>query len=60
MHTGAHMTQPTQPIRAALYARVSTNGQTTENQLLELRQAAQRLGWVNIQSAPTPLRVVCF
>jgi DNA invertase Pin-like site-specific DNA recombinase len=33
-------------IRAALYARVSTDGQTTENQLLELRAAASRLGWV--------------
>ncbi len=35
----------TRPMRAALYARVSTNGQTTENQLRELRQAANRLGW---------------
>lgn len=35
----------TRPMRAALYARVSTNGQTTENQLRELRQAADRLGW---------------
>lgn len=33
------------PIRAALYARVSTDDQTTENQLLELRAAASRLGW---------------
>jgi DNA invertase Pin-like site-specific DNA recombinase len=31
--------------RAALYARVSTDRQSTENQLLELRLAAQRLGW---------------
>jgi DNA invertase Pin-like site-specific DNA recombinase len=33
-------------IKAALYARVSTDEQTTENQLLELRAAAKRLGWV--------------
>ena len=39
------MTQPTHTLRAALYARVSTNGQTTENQVRELRQAAARLGW---------------
>jgi len=29
----------------ALYARVSTDKQSTENQLRELRQAAERLGW---------------
>ena len=39
------MTKPTQPLRAALYARVSTDRQSTENQLRELRQAAERLGW---------------
>jgi DNA invertase Pin-like site-specific DNA recombinase len=31
--------------RAALYARVSTGGQTVENQLRELRAVAKRLGW---------------
>jgi DNA invertase Pin-like site-specific DNA recombinase len=31
--------------RVALYARVSTDLQTTENQLLELRAMAQRSGW---------------
>ncbi len=31
--------------RAALYARVSTGGQTTENQLRELEAGAGRLGW---------------
>jgi DNA invertase Pin-like site-specific DNA recombinase len=30
---------------AALYARVSTDGQTTENQLRELREVANRMGW---------------
>jgi DNA invertase Pin-like site-specific DNA recombinase len=33
------------PRRVALYARVSTTGQSTENQIVELRQAAERLGW---------------
>jgi DNA invertase Pin-like site-specific DNA recombinase len=33
------------PRRAAIYARVSTDGQTTENQLRELRIAAERNGW---------------
>ena len=32
--------------RAAIYARVSTDGQTTENQLRELRMVAKRSGWV--------------
>ncbi len=31
--------------RVALYARVSTDRQSTENQLRELRDAAARLGW---------------
>ena len=31
--------------RVALYARVSTDGQTTENQRRELRAAAERNGW---------------
>ncbi len=31
--------------RAAIYARVSTHGQTTENQLRELRDVAERSGW---------------
>jgi len=31
--------------RVALYARVSTDGQTTDNQLRELRGAAARQGW---------------
>lgn len=31
--------------RAAIYARVSTSGQTTENQLRELRAVAERNGW---------------
>ena len=31
--------------RAAIYARVSTDGQSTENQLRELRAFAKRSGW---------------
>ena len=31
--------------RVAIYARVSTNGQTVENQLLELRAVAKRQSW---------------
>ena len=31
--------------RVALYARVSTDSQTTENQLVELRAVAARAGW---------------
>lgn len=39
------MNQDTNHLRAALYARVSTDRQSTVNQLRELRQAAERLGW---------------
>jgi DNA invertase Pin-like site-specific DNA recombinase len=35
----------TTPRRAALYVRVSTDGQTVDNQRLELEQAAERAGW---------------
>lgn len=37
--------KPVEPRRAALYARVSTDRQSTENQLRELRDAAARQGW---------------
>jgi DNA invertase Pin-like site-specific DNA recombinase len=33
------------PLRVALYARVSTTDQTTDNQLLELRRYAKARGW---------------
>jgi DNA invertase Pin-like site-specific DNA recombinase len=39
------MTKTIQPQRVALYARVSTDKQSTENQLRELRDAAARMGW---------------
>ena len=32
-------------MKTAIYARVSTDGQTTENQVLELRKASERMGW---------------
>jgi len=32
-------------MKAAIYTRVSTTDQTTDNQLLELRSAAERQGW---------------
>jgi len=35
--------------QAAVYARVSTTGQTLENQLRELRQAAKRHGWTVVK-----------
>lgn len=35
--------------RVALYARVSTDSQTTENQLRQLRQVAERHGWSVVQ-----------
>ncbi len=36
--------------RAAIYARVSTsNGQTPENQLAQLREVADKAGWTVIE-----------
>ena len=35
----------TRPLRAALYASVSTNDQTTDNQLLELGRYVEARGW---------------
>ena len=32
-------------MKAAIYARVSTSNQTTDNQTLELEKAAERQGW---------------
>lgn len=40
------MTASNQAKRVAIYARVSTEQQTTDNQLLELRGVAERMGWV--------------
>jgi DNA invertase Pin-like site-specific DNA recombinase len=38
------------PRRAALYLRVSTDGQTTENQRRELLETSERRGWVVAQT----------
>jgi DNA invertase Pin-like site-specific DNA recombinase len=35
--------------RAAIYVRVSTDRQTVENQLSELRQIAERRGWAVVE-----------
>src|ERR1700687_2699891 len=36
--------------QAALYVRVSTDGQTVENQTRELRQIAERRGWKGVET----------
>jgi DNA invertase Pin-like site-specific DNA recombinase len=38
------------PRRTALYLRVSTDGQTTENQRLELTTVAERAGWEIVEA----------
>lgn len=43
------MTSTNQAKRVAIYARVSTGSQTTENQLSELRVVAERMGWVIVE-----------
>ena len=45
----ARTVKTTEPHRVALYARVSTDKQSTENQLNELRTSAARLGWVVVE-----------
>lgn len=42
----ARFASPINGRRAALYLRVSTGGQTTDNQRLELEAVAERCGWV--------------
>ena len=41
------------PTRAAIYARVSTNEQTAENQLLDLRRYATERGWTEEEFVDT-------
>ena len=42
------MNNSNKAVRAAIYARISTNGQSTEPQLLEVREYAARKGWTVI------------
>ena len=35
--------------RVAIYARVSTDSQTTDNQLIELRAVAEKMGWIVVE-----------
>lgn len=48
------MGEVVKPLRAVLFARVSTDdrGQTTESQLLALRDVARRLGWEVVAEVP--------
>lgn len=43
------MTSLNKSKRVAIYARVSTENQTTDNQLIELRAVAERSGWVIVK-----------
>ena len=45
------------PRRAALYVRVSTDHQSVENQIRELRQVAERRGWQVVEIYRTPALV---
>ena len=38
------------PKRAALYVRVSTDHQSVENQVRELKQVAERRGWTVVET----------
>jgi DNA invertase Pin-like site-specific DNA recombinase len=44
-----HPEEADMPKRAAIYVRVSTDKQTVENQIRELRQIAERRGWEVVQ-----------
>jgi len=40
---------PNAPLRVAIYSRVSTDHQTTENQERELQAIADRIGWTVVK-----------
>ena len=42
-------TKPARPVRVAIYSRVSTDHQTTENQERELHAIADRMGWTVVK-----------
>ena len=44
------LTRPSRPVRVAIYSRVSTDHQTTENQERELRAIADRMGWTVVKA----------
>src|SRR5437764_953071 len=44
------MIKKSKPVRVAIYARVSTDEQTTENQERELREIAERGGWEIVET----------
>ena len=41
--------KPARPVQVAIYSRVSTDHQTTENQERELRAIADRMGWTIVK-----------
>ena len=41
--------KPASPLRVAIYSRVSSDRQTTENQERELQAIAGRLGWIVVK-----------
>src|ERR1700733_3368903 len=50
-HRGASTmpAKPIRPVRVAIYSRVSTDHQTTENQERELHAIADRMGWTVVK-----------
>jgi DNA invertase Pin-like site-specific DNA recombinase len=44
-----HAKKPASPVRVAIYSRVSTDHQSTENQERELEAIAERIGWTVVK-----------
>jgi DNA invertase Pin-like site-specific DNA recombinase len=49
MRSPANAPQSDAPLRVAIYSRVSTDHQTTENQERELQAIAERIGWTVVK-----------